>query len=185
MRIKRKPLNFETKYLALKKANGRCPYCSDILEVEHEAGAKIAFDHIIPLWRGGADDVSNMIACCRTCNARKHTKTGLEFICEQAGIQASWYAKFNAEDDGFMADLDLEDRPAWASPAWATLCEDADWDGKSDDFALLDELERDDFDDGDFRFPKDEPADEDGDCGSLEEWMAKHEEAFSEQHSDI
>lgn len=181
MRVKRKPLDFETKYLALKKSGGRCPYCDDFLEVENEIGAKFAVDHIIPLWRGGADHIDNMIACCRSCNAKKHTKTGLEYFCEIEGIQVSWFAKFNPELDGFMADIDLEDRPEWASPAWAMVCEDFDC-GEGEDYVDDDDPFFDDFDLGDFppaepEEEEQEPDQEEDDQKRLADWMARHEEA--------
>jgi 5-methylcytosine-specific restriction endonuclease McrA len=43
----------------------RCAYC----------GAKpkrLEIDHITPLSRGGAHSLANIVAACRTCNARKN-----------------------------------------------------------------------------------------------------------------
>jgi 5-methylcytosine-specific restriction endonuclease McrA len=52
---------------------GRCYYCS----VEIESGYHI--DHMIPLSRGGRNDVSNICLACPECNLKKYTKTAEEF----------------------------------------------------------------------------------------------------------
>ncbi len=51
---------------------GKCYYCreeSDVLQIEH----------MIPLSRGGRNDVSNICLACAPCNMKKHTKTATEF----------------------------------------------------------------------------------------------------------
>ncbi len=52
---------------------GRCYYCS----VEIENGYHI--EHMVPLSRGGRNDVSNICLACAPCNLRKHTQTATEF----------------------------------------------------------------------------------------------------------
>jgi hypothetical protein len=52
---------------------GRCYYCS----VEIKSGYHI--EHMIPLSRGGRNDVSNICLACAPCNLSKHTKTAEEF----------------------------------------------------------------------------------------------------------
>lgn len=32
-------------------------------------------DHVVPLEQGGADDISNLVPACRTCNASKRDRT--------------------------------------------------------------------------------------------------------------
>ena len=52
-----------------------CVYCGCRLDVETATA-----DHIIPLSRGGANDISNIALSCRSCNSKKHDKTVAEFI---------------------------------------------------------------------------------------------------------
>lgn len=51
----------------------RCYYCS----IEIEDGYHI--EHMIPLSRGGMNDVSNICLACAPCNLSKNTKTAEEF----------------------------------------------------------------------------------------------------------
>jgi hypothetical protein len=120
---KRKALDFATKYAAMRKSGGVCPYCGVKLQFEYEYGQRVAFDHIIPISRGGADDISNLIACCFPCNASKHDSTGLEYICEREGLSVHWFARFNPELDGYSAQdgsYDLDD-PAALFAAWGEV----------------------------------------------------------------
>lgn len=61
--MKRKKLSLEEKSFLLACDNFSFRNCGSEKEIE--------FDHIVPLSRGGADDVSNMQVLCRKCNTRK------------------------------------------------------------------------------------------------------------------
>lgn len=50
------------------KCNGRCAYCGCELEY-----GKMQVDHAKPLKIGGADDISNYLPACRSCNHYKST----------------------------------------------------------------------------------------------------------------
>jgi len=58
-----------------ERQKGRCYYC-------HEKVALNAFhvDHVIPLSRGGSNDISNIVVSCATCNLSKHNKLPHEFF---------------------------------------------------------------------------------------------------------
>lgn len=77
----RRKLTKTERQQAYGKCNGHCGYC----------GAKIDYkdmqiDHMEPLRRGGADDLSNMLPACRSCNHYKATLTVEEFRGYLAGI---------------------------------------------------------------------------------------------------
>lgn len=48
-----------------------CAYC---LRHESECG-KLCRDHVLPLARGGSDDIENIVPACRSCNSSKNAKT--------------------------------------------------------------------------------------------------------------
>jgi 5-methylcytosine-specific restriction endonuclease McrA len=51
------------------KTGGRCAYCGCPIDFD-----EMQIDHVNPLSLGGADDVSNMLPACRSCN---HFKGGM------------------------------------------------------------------------------------------------------------
>ena len=62
---------------------GRCAYCG----VE----GPLEMDHRVPLCRGGANTIDNILPACRHCNRRKHRKTEDEFraLLEQERAQGT------------------------------------------------------------------------------------------------
>lgn len=49
-----------------------CVYCGEAKRLEA--------DHKVPISRGGSNDITNIVPACRSCNARKSTKTAREFL---------------------------------------------------------------------------------------------------------
>lgn len=44
-----------------------------------EAEAKLTVDHIVPLAKGGTNDISNFQTLCSSCNSSKSDRTDLRF----------------------------------------------------------------------------------------------------------
>jgi len=64
------------EFLSICDASGwLCVYCGCRLDVKTSTA-----DHMIPLSRGGANDISNIALSCMSCNSKKHDKTVAEFM---------------------------------------------------------------------------------------------------------
>lgn len=62
----------EEQWQALVKKYGRCLCCGD-------TKAKIYRDHIVPVSRGGTDDISNIQPLCVRCNFRKGNRHATDY----------------------------------------------------------------------------------------------------------
>ncbi|NLB11943.1 hypothetical protein GX830_01010 [Candidatus Dojkabacteria bacterium] len=58
----------------LQEQDFKCLYCGVNIEKD------FTLDHIIPLSRGGSNDISNIDLVCRSCNSSKSTKTKEEYL---------------------------------------------------------------------------------------------------------
>lgn len=63
------------KKLVKKRSNSICHYCGKFASRGH-------VDHVVPLSRGGSDDLSNLVWACRACNLSKHDKTPDEWMAD-------------------------------------------------------------------------------------------------------
>ena len=96
---------------------GLCAYCGKhcfLRQGERFDRLCFTIDHIVPLWRGGRDDMSNMIGACQGCNARKGGRSDALIERSARDMQAT-----------FSKNPELLARPisgnayhhAWAKPA--------------------------------------------------------------------
>ncbi len=69
----------------VSECGGRCAYCDE--------GKPLARDHVIPLVRGGSNDISNIVPACKSCNSSKKAKTGtaLDVWLREMGRSAVWH----------------------------------------------------------------------------------------------
>lgn len=67
----------------LARYDHKCAYCGKPI-----TGRDATRDHKIPLSRGGAGDISNIVPACRSCNSAKHTRTHEEFKPSRSGEPA-------------------------------------------------------------------------------------------------
>jgi len=57
--------------------DGRCVYCNRKMQ-------RLTQEHIIPVVQGGNYTVHNIVPACHSCNSRKHTSTGFEYLIRLA-----------------------------------------------------------------------------------------------------
>jgi len=60
------------QWAAILEAHPYCEYCS-------KRDVKLVMEHMTPLSRGGAHDVTNVTPACGPCNTRKMTRTAAEY----------------------------------------------------------------------------------------------------------
>lgn len=67
---------------AILLAAERCSYC------QHPNDGRLVFglDHAVPVARGGANDVANLVAACEICNRAKNDLTAEEFRTWLRGV---------------------------------------------------------------------------------------------------
>ena len=63
---------------------GKCYYCQ--CKLQHARDSWHA-DHVVPLSRGGSNDISNIVITCPPCNRAKHDKLPHEWINSQQNIK--------------------------------------------------------------------------------------------------
>ena len=61
------PLYRKNRAIVLKVSGYVCTYCGS-------PNANTA-DHIVPIAKGGTHDLSNLVACCLSCNSTKQDRT--------------------------------------------------------------------------------------------------------------
>ncbi len=62
----------DVNYL-MNRYSRRCAYCDVAL------GSDFHVDHVLPVAKGGSNELNNLAVCCPKCNLAKHAKTVQEF----------------------------------------------------------------------------------------------------------
>ena len=87
MKSKRRITGLEKRIVA-SKANWKCEICKEMLQSTYE------IDHIIPLWKKGPDEISNLQALCRECHGKKTQIEEIERIrLQEAPKQREYICK--------------------------------------------------------------------------------------------
>ena len=86
------------------KSGGRCWYCGIELMIESRnqlTPQTYCIDHVMPINKGGKHEMSNLVACCWTCNNLKRTYTIEEFRALMTRLKNNM-PRFSAEQTNFM-----------------------------------------------------------------------------------
>lgn len=70
-KLKANKIGSYTREEIFERDNYKCFYCG---------GAANEIDHKNPISRGGTDSKRNVVACCKSCNKEKHSKTATEYF---------------------------------------------------------------------------------------------------------
>ena len=82
----------EKQWLQLKERHGyKCAKCgtpetSLDVRLDELHFAKLTKDHVLPISRGGGDNIENIQPLCRSCNSRKHAKFDEPIVCVSGGM---------------------------------------------------------------------------------------------------
>lgn len=55
----------------IRKHRGKCADCGTDVTLEHNTPNQATIDHVVPLSKGGEDQLHNLRLLCRSCNLRK------------------------------------------------------------------------------------------------------------------
>tara|TARA_R110000868_G_scaffold210088_2_gene460060 strand:+ start:156 stop:875 length:720 start_codon:yes stop_codon:yes gene_type:complete len=64
----------------MAKTDGKCVYCAVSLTTAMGNPNSFHADHVLPVTKGGSDDIANLVPSCAQCNAKKSAKTVLTFL---------------------------------------------------------------------------------------------------------
>ena len=78
---KRKPLSGKTRLDVMERDDYKCQMCGRTVE----DGIKLHIDHIVPVSKGGSNDMSNLQVLCHECNLAKHDRVDLRATRNKLG----------------------------------------------------------------------------------------------------
>ena len=71
--FKRKRLGERVRKIVAASQKWRCFDCNELLSASFEV------DHVVPVCKGGGNDISNLNAVCRNCHGARTSRQGIEF----------------------------------------------------------------------------------------------------------
>lgn len=74
------PLTREMRLAVIEKTHGHCVYCGCRLTLTNGYANSYHADHVLPVTKGGTNDIGNLVPACANCNSRKSAKTTLVFM---------------------------------------------------------------------------------------------------------
>lgn len=120
-----------TRFEVLRRDNHSCRYC-------HSQDNPLTVDHVIPVALGGSDDPSNLVACCKDCNAGKSsTSPDGPMVAQVAEDALRWAAAMKiageqaaqalAEESTTLAHFKDHVWDSWTTPSGKTEPLPGDW----------------------------------------------------------
>ncbi len=85
-----------TRFEVLRRDNHTCRYC-------HSTDNPLTIDHVVPVTLGGTDDPSNLVACCRDCNAGKSSSAPDAALVDEVSEDAIRWARAMRKAQEFAA----------------------------------------------------------------------------------
>lgn len=83
MMVERKVFSMEMRNNVYEKTKGKCALCGKFVRFD-----LFTIDHIIPLAKGGTNDIENLQCTCKHCNAMKQDFSEKEFLDKMIKILA-------------------------------------------------------------------------------------------------
>lgn len=78
--IKREPISPRTRYEVFERDGYTCQYCG-----AKAPNVELHVDHIVPVSKGGTNDLSNLVTACAECNLGKSNLETTKFTGEEDG----------------------------------------------------------------------------------------------------
>lgn len=80
-KYRRKPISGKLRLDVMERDDYRCQMCGRTVE----DGVKLHIDHIVPVSKGGTNDMNNLQVLCHKCNLAKHDRLDLKATREKIG----------------------------------------------------------------------------------------------------
>lgn len=78
----------DVRAAVLALTDGRCAYCDVRLTEGTRDLANFAVEHVVPVSKGGPDNIANYVPSCQSCNASKNVDHVLAFIKRRRNVVA-------------------------------------------------------------------------------------------------